>query len=338
MGNNRIWLIVALVLVVIGAVIFVAVMSANNWDFSKLGTAKFEENEHKPEGEFNGITVNTVTADLTILPSDDGECRVVCRERENLKHSVSVKDGRLLIQAIDERQWYHHIGVFGKENIALYLPEAEYAELIVKTDTGDVSVPESIRFGSADISTDTGDVTYKAPTGGDVKITTDTGDTEYTADVAGKLSISASTGDISIDGVSCESADLSVSTGRVTVTGLDCSGDLSLKVSTGKAKLDGVTCRSFISSGNTGDLNMKRVVASEKFDIKRSTGDVDFEGCDAAEIVVVISTGDVKGTLLTEKIFFVSTDTGEVEVPKSTSGGMCEITTSTGDVKLSIQG
>jgi hypothetical protein len=44
----------------------------------------------------------------------------------------------------------------------------------------------------------------------------------------------------------------------------------------------------------------------------------------------------VCGTLLSSKVFIIKTDTGDVDVPKSTVGGRCEITTSTGDVEISI--
>jgi len=61
-----------------------------------------------------------------------------------------------------------------------------------------------------------------------------------------------------------------------------------------------------------------------------------FEGCDAGEIYVDTDTGDVSGTLLSDKVFIVKTDTGKIDVPNSISGGRCEIETDTGDVKISI--
>jgi hypothetical protein len=40
--------------------------------------------------------------------------------------------------------------------------------------------------------------------------------------------------------------------------------------------------------------------------------------------------------LYSEKIFFTETDTGDIRVPKSTSGGVCEIKTDTGDITFTI--
>ena len=48
-------------------------------------------------------------------------------------------------------------------------------------------------------------------------------------------------------------------------------------------------------------------------------------------------TGDVKGSLLSEKIFIPTTDTGDVDVPKTVTGGRCEITTDTGDIKITVK-
>ena len=82
---------------------------------------------------------------------------------------------------------------------------------------------------------------------------------------------------------------------------------------------------------------MKNVIATERFSIERDTGDVILEGCDAAEIFIETDTGDVRGTLLSEKVFITETDTGRVSVPSSITGGRCEITTDTGNIKINIQ-
>ena len=75
---------------------------------------------------------------------------------------------------------------------------------------------------------------------------------------------------------------------------------------------------------------------AEKFSVTRTTGYVKLDGCDASEIVIKTDTGDVTGTLLTEKVFIAHTDTGRVKVPNTTSGGRCEITTDTGNIKITI--
>ena len=82
---------------------------------------------------------------------------------------------------------------------------------------------------------------------------------------------------------------------------------------------------------------MTNVIAREKFNLERDTGKVKFNGCDAETIYVKTDTGSVTGSLLTDKVFVTDTDTGSVDVPKTITGGRCEITTDTGNIRLSIE-
>ena len=115
-----------------------------------------------------------------------------------------------------------------------------------------------------------------------------------------------------------------------------CAGELAVEVSTGDAGLVDVRCQDLKSSGGTGDISLENVLVTDEIFIERSTGDVSFDGCDAAAIRVKTSTGDVTGTLLTDKVFWPKSSSGDVEVPDTKSGGDCEITTSTGDIRIHI--
>ena len=114
-------------------------------------------------------------------------------------------------------------------------------------------------------------------------------------------------------------------------------GSLYLSVSTGDTVLSNIKCQNLLSTGNTGDISLKNVIATEKIYIERSTGNVKFNGSDAGEIIVKTTTGNVTGTLLSEKVFITKTSTGKINVPKTTTGGKCEITTSTGNIKINIE-
>jgi DUF4097 and DUF4098 domain-containing protein YvlB len=111
---------------------------------------------------------------------------------------------------------------------------------------------------------------------------------------------------------------------------------MSIGVTTGDTSVTDVTCLNLSSHGSTGDLNLSNVVASESFNLKRSTGDICFDRCDAGRITVKTSTGSVTGSLLSDKVFTANTDTGHVNVPPSTNGGQCELTTDTGNITITI--
>lgn len=313
------WFIAATLLVVFGLLIFVLTACAAGWDFTKLGTGKYVTNSYEIYEEFENISIKTDTADIVFALSNDEKSKVVCYEEESKKHSVSAMNGVLTIDEDDARKWYEHISLFSfsAPKITVYLPKMEYASLVVETDTGDIEIPKDFQLKSIDISVSTGDVNC------------------YATALEG-IKIKATTGSVQVEGISTKAVDLSTSTGKITVSDIACEGDLRVAVSTGKTYLTGVTCKNVISDGDTGDIFLKYVIATEKFSIERSTGDVSFEECDAAEIFVETDTGDVKGTLLSEKVFIPRSDTGAINVPETATGGRCEITTDTGDIKIQI--
>lgn len=310
------WLIAAGALVLLGTLMFVLTMCLAGWNFRKLSTEKFETKTYEPSEAFRDIKIEADTADIVFSPAEDGKCRVVCYERESVTYSVSAADGTLTVRAIDERNRY--IGVaFENDRITVYLPKAEYAVLVIEEKTGDVEIPHDFGFERIDISVSTGSVTCNASATGDVRI-------------------KSSTGGIRVENTSVASLDLSVSTGSVTVSDVTCGGNVRVGVTVGKTRLTNLTCKNVVSSGSTGDISLECVIAEERFTIERSTGDVSFRDCDASEIHTKTSTGNVEGDFRTEKVFVAESDTGHVDVPKTTTGGKCEIRTDTGHIRISV--
>ena len=296
--TTKILLITAGSLVLIGLIMFVAVMTAYHWDFTNLSTEKYETNTYEINEEFSSIKMAADTADILFVASSDDTCTVVCYEQENMKHSVCVKNGTLTVDAADDTKWHDYIGVgLHSPKVTVYLPKTEYASLAINESTGSVEIPKEFLFENADISLSTGDV-------------------KFFASVSDSIRIDTSTGDIRIENISADTLCLSVSTGMVTVSD--------------------VTCKNVLSSGSTGDISLTNVNTAEKITIERSTGDVVFDRSDAAEIFVKTDTGDVTGSLLSEKVFIAESSTGSISVPETTSGGKCEIITSTGDIEIGI--
>ena len=316
---KRAWLIAATALIFVGCITAVCALAMQDWDFSRLSTVNYETNTHPVTEDFHNISINTDTAHVTFLPADGTEAYVICREQENLRHTVTVADGTLTGALRDDRKWYDCIGVsFGSTSITLYLPEEEYGALLVHADTSDVDIPGNFRFESVDVHVSTGDVRCLASADGDI-------------------SLRASTGDIRADSIAAKNISLTVSTGRVHLSSVACAGNLTVTVTTGKAELSDIRCENLSSAGSTGDLLLKRVRASGGFFLSRSTGDIHFEACDAEELKIQTDTGNVTGTLSSYKVFLTESDTGTVRVPDSASGGKCEITTDTGNIQIRVE-
>lgn len=298
-SSTKIWLIIAASLLLIGTIMIGVAMIMMNWDFSALSTRKYVTNHYDVSESFANISIVTTSANVQFLPSRDGSCTVVCHEHEKAKHTVNVEDGTLVIQVEDNRKWYDHIGIsFTTPKITVYLPQGQYANLSVNSNTGDVDIAEKFIFEN--------------------------------------VNISVSTGDIHLAHLAANRMNLSVSTGDVTISNVSRMGDMNIRVSTGDTSLTNIRCNNLISTGSTGDVILNSVIAKEKLHMERGTGDVEFSQCDGGEIFIKTTTGDITGTLLSEKVFHAHANTGDVEVPASTTGGRCEITTNTGDIEISI--
>ena len=296
----KIWLLVAASLILLGGLGFVVTMTTLQWDFTKISTVKYETNTYSVCEDFSDISIYTSTADIQFQLSKDSNCEVTCYETEKEKHSVSVENGVLTITEMNAKKWYDYINFFsfGTPKITIWLPEGIYGELVAEQSTGNFELTKNIAFDNVDVST--------------------------------------STGDILITGVSAGELNLSVTTGNIVVHSAVCQGDFTAEVSTGDTELTDFTCRNLYSSGDKGDATLENVIATGNFMIERSTGDVAMNRCDAVEICIMTDTGDVTGTVLSDKVFVAQTDTGCIQVPETTSGGKCKITTDTGDIKINI--
>ena len=347
------WFTIAGALILMGGLMFTMTGCAGGWHF---GGKRVETSTDITEG-FSNIDIITDTYDITLAPSQDGNCRLVTYGNKKITHTASVEDGTLKIHINDSRKWFERIFGWYTNLLTLYLPEAEYASLSISEDTGNISI-SGYKFDNVNIDLSTGNVTIQDVTCADFRLTLSTGDTYIYGITCSSFTTSASTGDISVNNITASgnvhidrsTGHINVNTAKiggnlstVTSTGkneirlAECAGNLEVNVSTGKSLLSDINCANLASTGDTGDIGMSNVIASGQFSIKRETGDVSFDRCDAAEIYVTTDTGDVTGTFLSEKIFQVRTDTGKVNVPESWSGGKCKIETDTGDIKISVE-
>lgn len=313
----KILFITASALVFVGLIIFGGAMACMGWNFSELSTATYVTNEYNFSEKIESIIIDSTVTDVIFVTADKTEASVVCYEMENASHTVELKDGTLSLRINDQRKWYEHIGInFKTPRITVTIPKGEYASLNVKLSTGDLDLPESLSFGEicAEVTT------------GRVKSSSD----------GGRMDIRASTGAIFLKDVTAEDISLATSTGRIRAENINCKNDFSVEVTTGDSELVKVRTNNFSTTGSTGDLELSDLIAVGKLYAERSTGDIELDGCDGGEICIKLSTGDLEGTLLTEKSFSIQAGTGDVEVPRGTSGGRCEITTKTGDIEIEI--
>ena len=250
-------LIAGAILLLAGVVITVGALATVGFKVHKFSTIEMETNTYPVTGDFDSIEIEENTSDVVFRESEDGTCSVVCYEPKKTAHTVETADGTLKIAAADQRDWTGFMDLsFETRKMTVYLPKNEFADLTVHTKTGDVDIPEGLRFNNATITGSTSDV-------------------RCGASVSDKLSIRLSTGDITLSGVSAGAIDCTVTTGDIRFESVSCTGDVMLKVSTGRTAIDELTCRNLHSEGSTGKASFNNVVVTGTLAIERDTGDVD---------------------------------------------------------------
>lgn len=308
--------IVGGVLISIGLIL--ALISLISNDFKILGFDKstYVTNTHTIHESFDDIIINSDTADIEFLVSLDGQTKVECFELENETHEVSVQNGKLNINVINNKKWYEFIGInFKTPKIKIYLNKFAFNTLMISENTGDINILNNFSFANINILASTGNV-YCYSSGCEL------------------TKIYSSTGNIELIGAQSKTIDINTSTGNINLNNVN-STSIKIDSSTGNTTLTNVSTFELNSNASTGDITLNNVIGS-KFLIERSTGDVVFNKCDGDELTITTDTGDVTGTFLSNKVFMYETDTGDVILPSAMSGGKCVITTDTGDIKISI--
>ncbi len=314
----KIWLTAAAALVALGVILFAGAMLANGGDLNKLSSVTYTTNTYEADGDFQNISINVETTRIEFTPADDGQCKIVCFEDEKVRHSASVQNGTLVIDTVDTRKWYDHISFsFSQPKMTVYLPRNEYDSLLIETDTGDITIPKDFSFDT-------------------LKIDGDTCDVDCSASASHSVEIELSTGDIRLEEIATEQLKLTTDTGRIQIYTADVGANIAIETDTGRVELTDSSCIDLYAESDTGSITLKRVIGAGSFTIKSDTGDITFDHSDAAGIFVNTDTGDVTGTLLSDKVFLTETSTGKISVPKTVSGGKCELETSTGDIKIEV--
>lgn len=278
-----------------------------------------KSNTYTIDKAFTNISIDGMECNIKLIPSDDNKYKVVCRESDKIYHSVSVENDTLFIKRNDNREWYEHFGIYWSDmEVSVYLPENNYGELYAKSLSGEIVIPETFSFDSADVQSTSGNVRFLASVNGEMTVNT----------VSGELYVGKS----KPSKLTAESVS-----GCVTVENIVAQDFVNVKAISGEIKMSEIRCQSITANTTSGGLSLSDVVTREKIQIESVSGNVDLNRCDAASLWLKTTSGNIYGTLLSEKFFVTNTLSGNVSVPHSPSGGKCEVTTTRGNIEFIIK-
>ena len=325
MNKTTKWIYTALVCILLGAGLMVTVGTKNSWNFSNFAsTIHLTQKEFTIEEDFRAIDLRgNLGSDVTLLPAEDGVCRVVTgvSDNEAIETTVGVRNGVLCVERRDKRPWYQHISIVswtGEDDVTVYLPEACLEALDVQSASGQVMAASGLVFGR-------------------VSVTGSSGDIRFLADAKESLSLQTSSGDIALTYAVCGDVTLKSSSGKIQVKDLQC-GDFRSQSASGDQLLEDLNAAGDLKAvSSSGEKTLRRVTAGGAAVLESSSGDVELENFDAASVTIHTSSGEVKGTVARRMDFGASTSSGSVSLPEPDArGGDFRITTSSGDVKIKL--
>jgi len=152
------------------------------------------------------------------------------------------------------------------------------------------------------------------------------------------LTLQTASGDILAENLRADGLTANSASGTITLNTVTVEEVLVLDTSSGDLDLTGVECGELNANSASGEVACRDVLAGSTLQVGTASGEIEVIACDASHVMLTSSSGDISGTLRTPKIFQAESDSGEVEVPRTTTGGLCEIHTSSGDIHFEEYG
>ncbi len=280
-------------------------------------------NIYPVDATFHAIDVDESLSDVRFRLAGDGVCRVECHESQLYRHRVTVQDETLYIRW--ESETLHHgllntVAVPGisRYMVTVYLPQSEYESLRLRNDSGDVDLPADFTFANVTIVGDVSDVLCRAA-------------------VTQSLSVEASTGKIKLSGSSPQHLVLVNDTGDISVSKVEAAGTIQIEEDSGSVTLSGVQCCELSAQSGSGEQLYEKVSAAGDIRLESDTGAITLTDCDAANLAITTDSGDITAALLSEKVFYAASDSGRVTVPHTAGGGLCELTSNSGDITAGVK-
>lgn len=216
--------------------------------------------------------------DITIRRAESGQCQVSYFDSDEVTHRVYVQDDTLTINCRDERIFGSDIGFGDDPYVTVSLPEGEYGNVTVISESGDISSNVSIVCDRLDITEDDGNVFLSSIDGKRADVNTVSGDVTIATMDMDHISIKGENGDFFLMNLSAENMD----------------------ISSGNGLLEGY---------NLTAWNIQNFVTDK--------GDIDIEGCEGGTMWLSSRKGNIEVSLLSPKRIMVDSDDGDINVPES---------------------
>ncbi len=294
---------VLVVCAVVGVIIMSAVMGSkarNAMKEEKKSKAKssYVEKQMDVSEQFHSVYIQPAK-DMTvnIQSSSDEVCHIYYFDSDEVTHQIFVQDGSLVMTCTDERTFGSDIGFGDDPYIVVELPSKRYREISLISDSGQISISQSIRCSSLDVTEDSGRLFMSSVDANEMNVKTGSGSVSMATVIAKDLIFEGKSGDLSVINVDADTVSFSVGDGR---------------------------------------FEGYNIVASGKATYSSARGDILIEGCDGYLMEFDSQKGDVQVSLFKPKKIAAVSQSGKTDLPEQTvtGTGSCVVNTDSGDITI----
>ncbi len=337
--SKKIVLLAAVLCILVGLALMIGA-SSSLWyaDPGYLSKDPYIQNTYEFIQPVSSIQIRVSDADVTLLPTEGETCKVVCNETEARAHTVALENGVLsVIQPSLPPVWFS-FGFHSGPAVTVYLPEGAYQALSLQNASGNLDGSGDFTFQTVRLTTSSGSISFSARASQSIDAAASSGDITLESCQAESLTVSATSGDIELLRCQAEKLAASASSGCISIREGTVTGPASAETTSGDLSVTDFSSAAFSAQTSSGMLTLSNACFDGLATLKATSGDVLLRDADAGEFSISTSSGDVTGTLLSGKLFHAETSSGDIHLPgDDSSGGNCEISTTSGDIDLSLR-
>lgn len=287
-GAGKGLVVFGVIILLLGAALFIYGMSVNDWDFKKLSTFRYEYRTYEAESdEIDSIFLDFDQTNVRVEILESAQKITISypitfdrADKQKTDVSITAEGNKLTLREESRYNWADHAFNLNwvSPQTVVTLPASAAFDLNVKTSYGDVTLAGGT-YGIVSLKTAFGSVQANGFTAVDAALETDAGDVRATdVQAEGKFSAETHLGDVKARNVRAKEITLHSDLGDIKIENLDAQaiklssscGDVkgSIKGATEDFKIDAKT--------DLGDNNLSNRTDGDKtLFIHTSLGDID---------------------------------------------------------------
>ncbi len=288
-ARKKIWIIVALCLIGAGIALSAAGYFLSGKDLMALNSREIIRSVCDIEESFSRVSVGAPSANVSILPSDDGKCRVETSSFGETECRSVASGGTLKVIMAD---WHGGAILFGSPKVTVYLPQKQYESLEVRTESGDIAVGEGVSAVSATLRSSSGRISCGAEVTGALEAKSASGGVSVSGVGDAEVTLDSGSGRLVFADSTPSSAQISSRSGKIELKNVVAAGKLTAESSSGAVRLEACDAGSIYVETASGSV-YGTLLSAKSFSASSASGRVNVPESEGGECRARTASGSI---------------------------------------------